>query len=132
MANPKYVLLFNEGFTAGLSDSAKRFNNRFGKEYNIVLFSEARKTRFYKEMPPLEAAKRIVRKNSPEIALYELLGDYLANCFDAKENGRKACFISKSEDYDNACRSLYGNDMKFVRLNGKPEETKENLDALFE
>jgi len=63
--------------------------------------------------------------------LYELLGDYLANCFYAKESGRKDCFISKGEDYDKACKSLYGN-MRIVNLNGSPEETKKDLDALFE
>jgi len=132
MTKSNYVLVFDEGIDTELSDSVKKFNAIFGKAYNIVLFSEARKGGFYKELSPLEAAKRITRKNNPEIILYELLGDYLANCFDEKENGRNACFISKGEDYDKACKSLYGNYMKFVRLNGKPEETRKNLDALFE
>lgn len=131
MANPRHVLIMDEGLDAGLSDSAKRFNSRFGKEYNIALFSEARKAGVYQRLSPIEAIERITRKINPEIVLYELLGDYLAGCFDARENGRKACFISKGDKYDNACTALYGNDMKIVSLNGNPEEIRKDLNALF-
>jgi len=52
MANPRYVLIIDEGFDAELSNSVKKFSIRFGNGYNIALFSEAIKARVYQKLSP--------------------------------------------------------------------------------
>lgn len=133
MPNPKYVLIFDECLDTGLSDPVNNFNSIFGKIYNIVLFSEARKNQIYQNLSPFKAAEKIIKENIPEIVLFNLLGDYLANFYKLRENERKVGLISKGEAFDNSCIALYGKnfkDLKFVCLNGNPEETKKNLDAM--
>lgn len=130
MANPKYVLIIDEGINEILAKKAEACNSgaNFNSKYNIKLLSRIRNNGLYYA----EFVDFFFKNNNPEVVLFELLGEYNRISPKIKENGRTVGMISKSEYYDNACKSLYGNDMKFVRLNGNPEETSKNLDALFE
>lgn len=130
MAKSKCVLIIDEGINEILAKKAEACSSCavFSSEYNIKLLSSIRNNGLYYA----EFVDFFFKNKNPEVVLFELLGEYNRISPKIKENGRTVGMISKGEDYDNACRSLYGNDMKFVRLSGKPEETRRNLDALFE